>query len=152
MANVGKQSKSKINYAERRIEALNLRRTGMSYREIGRNLDVSGKRAYEMVSQAFAELKNDQNSTADEVRSLELERLDKMLESIWPKVEKGDVAALDRAVKIQERRAKLLGLDAPQSMDLRSGDGSMTPQVDTSKLSDAALQELMDARSGSGTK
>lgn len=125
MANLGKQSKKKIDYAHRRIEALNLRRTGMGYRDIAKNLGVSPKRAYEIVSQAFEELKNDQHHTAEEVRAIELERLDKMLESIWPKVEKGDVAALDRAVKIQERRAKLLGLDAPQGWDLTNSDGTL---------------------------
>lgn len=45
-------------------------------------------------------------------------------------------------------KAKLLGLDK-QILDLRSGDGSMTPAaqpLDVSRLSDNALAELMAAR------
>jgi len=45
--------------------------------------------------------------------ALELERLDVMLLALWRRVQNGDERAIDRALKIEERRAKLLGLDAP---------------------------------------
>jgi hypothetical protein len=53
---------------------------------------------------------------ADEVRQLELLRLDRYLSAIAEKVDSGDLKAIDRALKIMERRSKLLGLDAPQKV------------------------------------
>lgn len=50
------------------------------------------------------------------------------------------------AVSATMGKAKLVGLDK-QILDMRSSDGSMTPKpLDTSTLSDTALEELMRAR------
>lgn len=49
-------------------------------------------------------------------------------------------------------KIKLLGLDKPQRLDLSSTDGSMTPNagIDLSKLSDAAMAEILNAASDEG--
>ena len=39
--------------------------------------------------------------------------LDALLEILWPQVEAGDQGAVDRSLKIMQRRAALRGLDAP---------------------------------------
>lgn len=63
---------------------------------------------------------------ADELRSLELERLDRLLLGVWSQAAKGNQGAVDRALKIMERRARLLGLDAPTKQAL---DGDLTVTV-----------------------
>ena len=50
---------------------------------------------------------------ADGVRILEEYRLDALLAILWPQVEEGDQGAIDRALRIMQRRAALRGLDAP---------------------------------------
>jgi len=45
------------------------------------------------------------------VLQLELERLDAMQAAIWDDAMNGHLGAIDRVLKIMERRAKLLGLD-----------------------------------------
>lgn len=102
---------SKATVKEHQRRALELRLTGMSHRAIADALGVSdhttiGKR----VNTALKEITRE---PAEAVRDMELERLDRMLVAIWDKVADGDVTALDRALKIQDRRAKYLGLDAP---------------------------------------
>jgi len=59
----------------------------------------------------------------DALRSMELDRLDRYLlatEKIAYEAPDGPtkLAALDRALKVQERRSKLLGLDAPTRTDV----------------------------------
>jgi len=67
---------------------------------------------------------------ADVIIAMEVERLDAMLMAVWAKAKKGDVAAVDRVLKIQERRAKLLGLDAPtKTASELSGNVSVTSPV-----------------------
>jgi hypothetical protein len=41
-----------------------------------------------------------------------------MLEAIWSKVVAGDTVAIERALAISARRAKLMGLDEPEQHDL----------------------------------
>lgn len=106
-----KRDLSKATVKEHQRRALELRLTGMSHRAIAEALGVSdhttiGKR----VNTALKEITRE---PAEAVRNMELERLDRMLVAIWDKVSDGDVQALDRALKIQDRRAKYLGLDAP---------------------------------------
>ena len=44
---------------------------------------------------------------------------------MYKKAEKGDYNAVDRCIKLMERRAKLLGLDAPAKSEIMS-DGLLT--------------------------
>ena len=50
---------------------------------------------------------------AKALREMELARLDGYLTTIAPRIAAGDLQAIDRALRIAERRAKLLGIDSP---------------------------------------
>ena len=108
-----------INANERQLKALTLRKAGAGYQAIADALgykDHTG--AWRAVKSA---LKRTLQEPADELRTLELARLDDMLKAIAPHVAAGNLTAIDRALKIQERRAHLLGLDAPTKQDVTSG-------------------------------
>lgn len=51
------------------------------------------------------------DEAARDVLALELSRLDGLLEPMWVQARKGNQGAVDRALKIMERRARFLGLD-----------------------------------------
>lgn len=57
-------------------------------------------------------------------RALELAKLDEMEIKVSSNARAGHEGAIDRALRIMERRAKILGLDAPakQEVDLRNID------------------------------
>src|SRR5687768_1561567 len=55
---------------------------------------------------------------ADLLISEDIARLVAAEKAIWPAVLRGDVLAVDRLLRIMERRAKLLGLDAPKKVDI----------------------------------
>lgn len=63
--------------------------------------------------------------TPDELRRLEAARLDEMLASVAEGILAGDLNAVAAALRIQERRARLLGLD------LKGGDagGAGKPRI-----------------------
>ena len=50
---------------------------------------------------------------AEEVRDLELQRLDEMTAGLWPQIQAGSPPAVTAAIRVSERRARLLGLDEP---------------------------------------
>lgn len=98
--------------AGRRIQALELRKAGVSYRAIGDRLGVSEAQAHRDVKAAMQALQKVQDTVAEDVRTMELARLDDMYFSIATQIRNGNHGAIDRGLRIMERRAKLLGLDA----------------------------------------
>lgn len=105
-----------IEVADRQRRAVELRKSGASFDEIARHLgykDASG--AYRAVRAA---LRKTIQQPADELRVLETARLDALMMAIWADAMKGDVAKMDRVLKIMTRRATLLGLDAPTTVRL----------------------------------
>jgi hypothetical protein len=53
-------------------------------------------------------------------RALDLVRIDRALVGLEPKIAKGDPRAVLALVRVLDRRAKLLGLDAPARVDIRT--------------------------------
>lgn len=113
-----------VNANDKQRQALELRKAGVSYAEIATRLGYrSGSGAHAAVGAA---LKKTLQEPADELRKLEVERLDAMLLAIATQVRQGNHGAIDRALRIMERRAKLLGLDAPTRQDVTSGGEKIT--------------------------
>ena len=128
--NVGKR----VAAQDRMLRALELRKEGMGYREIAAKVGYAGPAgAFQAVETALRETLRE---PADAVRQLEAERLDAMTAILWPLAAKGNLAAVDRLLRVMERRARLLGLDRPvlaPSMD-----------IDVTQLTDEQLQRLVE--------
>ena len=106
-------AKSMTLAKQREHDALQLRQRGYTYERIAEALGMSTSGACDSVRRALQALKADTAEKAEEVRDLELRRLDRMLDIAQTAAEQGDLAAIDRVLRIQERRSKYLGLDAP---------------------------------------
>jgi hypothetical protein len=128
--------------ARRRAQVLQARLAGASFEDIGRQLGVSDTRAHQLYVDA---LRRTVQEPADRLRDLELQRLDQLqahatyvLRDRHVLVQAGRVvvdpltgrplpdpgpglAAVAALLRIGERRAKLLGLDAPTSVNARLG-------------------------------
>jgi len=103
---------------ERRQLAFELRKAGTSYRNIGRQLGITHTSAKRYVDCILDALHAASLDSAERYRSLQLERLNDMLFALWPAVKRGDTASIREARGIMEREAKLMGLDAPERMDM----------------------------------
>src|SRR5262245_42781916 len=109
---------TQITIAERQVKALALRKAGASYRAIGDAPGVSGKTAFEDVHAGLAALAAEQRAEAQELRALEAARLDDLQTAVWSRARGGDLEAVKTALRILERRARLLGLDLQPGMVL----------------------------------
>jgi len=106
-----KASRRTIRNREQIQRALEYRRTGATYAEIGHGLAVSKTRAYQLVTAGLTELNADLKETAVALRELELLRLDGIAAAHWPN--RANPRNAEILLKTSERRARLLGLDAP---------------------------------------
>lgn len=135
-----KATKHTITAAERRRRALALRQEGKTFQVIADELGITRGGAYKSVQAGLMEVTEKYRETADEVLVLELERLDFMLDkmmaflnvdvaeviqeaadqegetvdySAMARLASSQFVAVERVLKIMERRAKYLGLDKP---------------------------------------
>ena len=134
-----KQTQRDYDRAERKKNALELRLAGASYRDIAQALEVSPATALQDCKEALADIPAQQ---ADEMRTVELSRLDRLQRAVWPRAIKGDLQAVDRAIKIIDRRAKLFGLDAPQQVQITANDIDLDAAVDKMlRVAEMALEK-----------
>jgi hypothetical protein len=142
--------------AERRTQLIRLRLSGVSFDD-PRILALgyaSRQHASKDMIRALKKRRNEQDAAASIYRQQENLRLDMLLEAVWPYAtnpvrlvadrddpeaepeEKFDRSAVDVALRLIERRAKLNGLDMPVQVEA-SGPGGGPIQ-----LSDASVHEL----------
>lgn len=99
--------------AARRVKALEYRKRGASYREIARACAVDVATAWADVQAELFALRGLAQTTAEDVKAIELHRLDLYVKGLEKKARRGDHRAVTALVRVSDRRAKLLGLDAP---------------------------------------
>jgi len=120
-----KRSKLIPEIIRKEREALLLRQKGYTFDQIAQSLGYKGESG---AREAFRRaLLRTLQEPAAEVRELELNRLDALLTIAWDLAISGDLNAMDRVLKIQDRRARYLGLDAPQQsqIEVTSYDGNI---------------------------
>lgn len=100
-----------IKDQERLHRVLALRTQGWTLKQIGEQEGVSNVRIHQLIVIALAQLVSE---PGEEMRRLEAMRLDDLQTAVWERAMNGDYAAIDRCLAIMERRARLMGLDAPR--------------------------------------
>ena len=134
--------------------AIQLRKAGASYEQIGQQLKVTTTEAFRAVERAVRRVTRECRTDAEDVRALELERLDTLQMHLWkqvtaqgadaqpPEIVQG---AVDKILKIQDRRQKLLGIDgAPppwREEAKREAESRIAPT-----LRGASMEELKQLR------
>lgn len=121
--NVGAAAKSsvrRIRTTEKTLEALELRKRGLNYTQIGEKLGCARSTACRYVLSELENLADKCREEAVHVRDLELQRLDDLYLIAYRAIIRGnDLAGIDRCLRIMERRAKLLGIDAAAKVDVQ---------------------------------
>jgi DNA-binding CsgD family transcriptional regulator len=97
---------------ERQTLLLRLRRKGYSIASIADQLGLSDSTIRHTLASAYKNLIKEHEAEAAKI--LELERLDEIQTSFYDIALEGDTKAADVVFKAMDRRAKLLGLDAPE--------------------------------------
>ena len=92
----------------------------MNYTQIGKTLGCARNTACRYVLSELENLADKCREEAAQVRDLELQRLDDLYLIAYRTIISGNsLAGIDRCLRIMERRAKLLGLDAAAKVDVQ---------------------------------
>jgi hypothetical protein len=113
---------SRVNVETRlkQQQAVQLRVLGYTHQAIAKELGYSTPSAsYKAVMRELNATARDHSESNEALRTLELKRLDQWLQSITKQAVRGDLTAVNTAVRISESRRNLLGLDAPKQLEAR---------------------------------
>lgn len=114
---------------------LNLRRGGASFDAISQALNITPETARACFDKALGAVDTEVQ------QALELDRLDRLHMAVWPKATGGDLDAVDRLLKISERRDKVLQDPAVNEHTLRNAfDASVATSVHTNDVDTALVQ------------
>lgn len=94
--------------------AFELRKTGASYELIAEKLGYASAKSAEGAIRRVLSSKYEPDDV-EHVVQMELARLDALQLIAWRRAKDGDLSALDRILKIMERRAKYLGLEVQET-------------------------------------
>lgn len=108
---------------ERDGRAWSLRLSGATYAEIGAALGVTRQRAEQICKRMLVE-HSPSEEDVDEHRKTSIARLDRMTRAVWRQALEGNQGAIDRVLRIEERRARLMGLDGPTKSTVEVVDGA----------------------------
>jgi hypothetical protein len=93
----------------RRSEAVRLRTAGLSYEQVAQELGYANRgTVHRIVQQALSAREAD---SVDELRHLELARLDDVQAALWPRMMAGEVSAALGVLRVIDQRIRLLGLE-----------------------------------------
>lgn len=115
----GAESPHEIS-ARRRMSAMQLWRSGVSIAEIARRLEVTRQQALKLVRREVEVVV--QENDPDLVRTLHTEALMDVWYALYRPAAEGDIESIDRFLRVEERIARLLGLD------LAEGPGDRLPE------------------------
>lgn len=118
MPRTGKRSNAAyIENRGRLHEALELRKRGWTFKAIAEQCKWNSASAcYQAV---VAEINKIPREAAEEVLRLDLERLNDLWDKHFQAAKDGNIGSLTACIRIMERRAKLLGLDAPVKQEVK---------------------------------
>ena len=108
-------------------QAAELRLRGLTYEKIGREMGMTPEGARQAVIRGLDRIRGHTDELAVEVRAQEAARLDRICETLSRLAddaadEATALAVIDRLLKVQDRRARLLGLDL-QRVELTGANG-----------------------------
>ena len=131
----GVTSPRSLDAAERRRYVLALRKSGATYETIANQViarfgpDVTPegydeRYAYKDVMRELAKIKDEITEDAYSVRTLELERIDRMFSEMYRQALQGIVGAVDRCVLLQKQRERYIpGLKVPEQLEVAGPGG-----------------------------
>ena len=151
---------SRITATERQRQAVDLRLQGLSYQQVGDELGIGKQEAYNLVSRALKQNRKELAESVEDVREMELAKLDKLDRKLWELLDQGGGelvtteegigaqgpiskvrvqrpgigGVIDRLLAVQKRRADILGLDSASKHEVTGPEGGPIQLTDIARI------------------
>ncbi|PZG42016.1 hypothetical protein C1I98_20345 [Spongiactinospora gelatinilytica] len=149
MVSTRKQARA-AEVSERRKKAMQMRIAGVKLDAIAEALGYSSPQAASVdIQRALRQSKAAEELASEELLQLTIDRLERALQAIWPKVLNGDLKAVERAESLIWKHANLLGLDQLNRQGINDGDiasllGTLLSSLQARHAEPVASAEVLD--------
>ena len=135
---------------ERSAMVLDLYKRGMTMRATAEELNCTESQVGNDIRSYIDELRRMGLQSAAQYRQVQLERIQDSVRAIWPMVLAGRMEAINTLIKLMEREARLLGLDAPTKVDLTAKIRALAEAEgqnpdEALDIADAVYREVIEA-------
>lgn len=113
-----KQSAKQLAIAKRREQATKLRVAGWTEREIAGHLKCSVGTVHSDLDAVLIDTQQSAVSSMARHKAVSLARLERATKGLWSGIENGDLDAVRELVRIEARRAKVVGFDAADKLEM----------------------------------
>lgn len=120
----GATSAQAIAAMKRKDDAIEKRLEGKSYAQIGEELGISRQAAHQLVMSAIDEEREQRAEKVEQLIAVSNMRLGKLMATYFTVAQGGDLAAFGAVMKLEERFAKLNGLDAASRTEITGANGA----------------------------
>lgn len=151
---VGQKTRSgRLTRAQKRNKILALRAAGGTLEQIAEVLTRQGYKTsaagvQTILSNALEALREDDLANVEQVRALQLDRLDRMVAKVWPRVLEGNLKAVAEVRAIEQLRARIAGTEAPRKVEHSGVVSHQVSQEEVKQLEkawiDSTAEDLPD--------
>jgi hypothetical protein len=147
----GRSSPARVKAAERQQRALEMRRDGRTCADIAKHLGYASEAgARKAIHAALDGVRSESGETVERMRRLEQIRLDELTMILEIRIDDAgedfSLRDVDALLRIMDRRARLLGLDAPRGSG-RSGWASVAPPETAQEVRELLIRQIMEMKS-----
>lgn len=116
-----------LSAVEKRRKIFEMRKAGLTYRQIADRMDMSVSTIHEHVKKELATLNKQNQELAGEYRLIQLQRLESLLVPLQQQIANGHLTAIDKARRIMDSISQLMGANAPAKVAATTPDGEEAP-------------------------
>ena len=138
---------TRVRIAERRVKALELRKQGFSYRRIAAQLGCSDFTVIRDIKFVLENLIKHSAEKAEELRELQNQRLEMIIETLWKPAQAGGLWHIDRFLNAVQQFSVLNGCNRPVPKIL-AGDPDNPVQINQQYSIDQQLMDRMRKLAG----
>ncbi len=113
------KERERMRLAERRSQVMQMTVAGKTTDQIAGEFMVSRQTIAKDIKSALKSTEESMLTATVEVRRVQHLRLEQAFDAIWIQIKTGDLDAIKVMISLLDRESKLLGLDAPQRIDVR---------------------------------
>lgn len=130
--------------AERTLEAVRLRRSGHTFDQIADRLGYASRSgAYHAVKRHLEAVRDEAHETTAELFDLDLARTDDLYLALMASISAGDPQAVSTAVRVLERRAKMLGHDDYEKRMATAAERAVVVEQEQAMMLATALADAL---------
>ena len=148
----GRTQANALHAAKRRKFVFDLRASGLNYQDIVSAVKLNfpdcpasydERYAWRDVMYTLDKLKGELSESAENTRAIMLDQIDRVMLAVFQKSQAGDLKAVDRFIRLQDQKARLVGAYAPTQVKISDWRSEIIALMQQRRLEPAQVRDYL---------